>query len=446
MRFGDFEKIYGICCDLTNETEPDNADPGVAYSPLSVPLSSWLLIGLLVPAGLLWWFTPHLARPLPYDDPQGLYVTQNSVAFVGKEELAGKEETEFSFSRWREYNTAFSELAGFAPMTVQSQHPLAGERELSGLAVSRNFFRVFSTRPMLGEAFSGQDGLNAMPAVVLSHGLWKRLGADPAILGKNLVFNRRPVKVVAVMPEEFWFLSVEPGFWLTLDFAEIQPPRLRAVGRLHAGVTPVEMLRELREIAGEGVNVGLGGHIVSLPELIHRNFRAALAMMLIPLTVTLALGFLQIMSLRRLVAPGRLKGTVVLRYYAFLLSKSALALLPVAAVWVVLTEWAFPAGPRWLAMGVRPTATLVFLMLCATMIWWSLVDQRLRCPSCFRRLRMPVSLGRFGSILFDLPATEYICTHGHGTLHVPEPRTNELEPTRWRPHGDVWEELLAAKK
>jgi hypothetical protein len=137
---------------------------------------------------------------------------------------------------------------------------------------------------------------------------------------------------------------------------------------------------------------------------------------------------------------------VVVRYYAFLLSKSALALLPAAAVWVVLTESALPGGPRWLAVGVRPTATLVFLMLCAAMMWWSLVDQRLRCPICFRRLRMPVSLGTFGSILFDLPATEYICTHGHGTLHVPEPRTNELEPTRWRPHGDVWEELLAPAK
>jgi hypothetical protein len=169
-------------------------------------------------------------------------------------------------------------------------------------------------------------------------------------------------------------------------------------------------------------------------------------MMLMPLTVTLALGCVQIMSLRRLVAPGRLRGMVVVRYYAFLLSKSALALLPAAAVWVVLTESALPGGPRWLAVGVRPTATLVFLMLCAAMMWWSLVDQRLRCPICFRRLRMPVSLGTFGSILFDLPATEYICTHGHGTLHVPEPRTNELEPTRWRPHGDVWEELLAPAK
>jgi hypothetical protein len=146
------------------------------------------------------------------------------------------------------------------------------------------------------------------------------------------------------------------------------------------------------------------------------------------------------------VAPARLKSAVVARYYAFLLAKSALALLPVAAVWLALTESAGFGGPRWLTAGVRPTATLVFLMLCAAMVWWSLVDQRLRCPICFRRLRMPVSLGTLGSILFDLPATEYICTHGHGTLHVPEPQTNELETTRWRPHGDVWEELLAGAK
>jgi hypothetical protein len=248
------------------------------------------------------------------------------------------------------------------------------------------------------------------------------------------------------MPAKFWFLSAAPRFWAPMEAGDNWPPRLRVVGRLQAGVTPLEMIRELRQTAGEDWNMKLGGWITSLPEVAHRNFWAALAMMLVPLTVTFGLGCFQIMSLFRLVAPARLKGTVVVRYYAFLLSKSALALLPVAALWVVLTESPFFGGPRWLAEGVRPTATLVFLGLCAAMIWWSLVDQRLRCPVCFQRLRMPVTLGRLGSILFDLPATEYICTHGHGTLHVPEPQSNELEATRWRPHGDVWEELLAGAK
>jgi hypothetical protein len=439
MRFGDLEEIQRMCCQLASRDEPDNADPALTYSPLSVSMSVWLLIGLLVPAALLLLFTPRLARPLPYQKPQSLYVT-NSVPLVTDDE------TKFSFFHWQERNTVFEEFAGFAPLAVELRHPAGGRDSLQGLTVSSNFFRVLGARPLLGATFSDEGWDPATPSVVLSNALWNELGADAAIVGRKLVFNRQPVKVAGVMPDAFWFLSPEPRFWVPMELGDNWPARLRVVARLQAGVEPAEMIAELRQMSGSDWNVRLGGWIVSMPELTHRNFWAALALLLIPLTVTLALGFLQIMSLCRLVAPARLKGAVVARYYAFLLAKSALALLPVAAVWLVLTESARFDGPKWLAAGVRPTATLVFLLLCAAMVWWSLVDQRLRCPICFRRLRMPVSLGTLGSILFDLPATEYICTHGHGTLHVPEPQTNELETTRWRPHGDVWEELLAGAK
>jgi hypothetical protein len=137
---------------------------------------------------------------------------------------------------------------------------------------------------------------------------------------------------------------------------------------------------------------------------------------------------------------------VVSRYYAFLLCKSFLVLLAPAALWVVLSESRFPTGSRWLPAVLPFFGTMFFLLLCAAVVWWSLIDQRLRCPVCLQRLRMPVRLGTLGSILFDLPATEYICTHGHGTLHVPEPRTNEMESPRWRAHGDLWDELLAVRK
>ena len=446
MRFGDLEEIQHMCCQIAGQSEPDNADPAVTYSPLSVSMSVCLLVGLFVPAALLCLFTPQLVTPLPYDDAASLYVTLQSVPLLSREKDP-REKASFSFFEWQRNNTAFEELAGFAPRTVELQHPAGGIAGLQGLTVSWNFFRVLGARPMLGTTFSdGSVADGVTPSVVLSYSLWRELGGDRSIIGRNLVFNRQPMKVVGVMPAKFWFLSTAPRFWAPMEAGDNWPSRLRVVGRLQAGVTPLEMVDELKQTAGEDWKVALDGWIASLPKLTHRNFWAALVMMLIPLMVTLGLGCLQIMSLARLVAPARLKGTVVVRYYAFLLSKSALALLPVAAVWVVLTESVFFGGPRWLAEGVRPTATLVFLTLCAAMIWWSLVDQRLRCPVCFQRLRMPVTLGRLGSILFDLPATEYICTHGHGTLHVPEPQSNELEATHWRPHGDVWEELLAGAK
>jgi hypothetical protein len=348
-----------------------------------------MLVGLAAPALLLCLFTPQLVTPLPYEDAASLYVTLPSVPLVSRETKDPREPASFSFFSWQQSNTAFEELAGFAPRTVDLQHPSGDIANLQGLSVSWNFFRVLGARPLLDTTFSDgtvEDGVT--PSVVLSYSLWRELGGDRSILGRNLVFNRQPLKVVGVMPAKFWFYSTAPRFWAPMEAGDNWPSRLRVVGRLIGGVAPMEMIREVKAASGGDWNISLGGWIVSLPELTHRNFWAALAMMLIPLTVTLGLGCLQIMSLARLVAPARLKGAVVTRYYAFLLVKSALALLPAAAVWVVLTESAFFGGPRWIAAGLRPTATLVFLMLCAAMIWWSLVDQRLRCPVCFQRLRM----------------------------------------------------------
>ena len=83
---------------------------------------------------------------------------------------------------------------------------------------------------------------------------------------------------------------------------------------------------------------------------------------------------------------------------------------------------------------------LVLVGLCYLAIW----DQRYRCRSCLRRLRMPVNEGGFHRILFAPPKTGYICPFGHGTLRVPELRAVNHEPSDWKEHDDdIWKELFA---
>ena len=78
--------------------------------------------------------------------------------------------------------------------------------------------------------------------------------------------------------------------------------------------------------------------------------------------------------------------------------------------------------------------------LCYLAIW----DQRYRCRTCLRRLRMPVNEGGWHRVLFAPPKTGYICTFGHGTLSVPELRTVNRDPTNWVEHDDdIWKELFA---
>jgi hypothetical protein len=50
---------------------------------------------------------------------------------------------------------------------------------------------------------------------------------------------------------------------------------------------------------------------------------------------------------------------------------------------------------------------------------WAYKDQKLRCPTCLKRLGNPVRLGRPSWILLDWNMQEYICPDGHGVMQVP---------------------------
>ena len=75
-------------------------------------------------------------------------------------------------------------------------------------------------------------------------------------------------------------------------------------------------------------------------------------------------------------------------------------------------------------------------------------DQRYRCRTCLRRLRMPVETGSWGQMLqFGRPRIEYICVYGHGTLRAEELQISGREQPEWTPNSDdFWQELCASGK
>ena len=94
--------------------------------------------------------------------------------------------------------------------------------------------------------------------------------------------------------------------------------------------------------------------------------------------------------------------------------------------------------------------TLVFLfytLFGAGLLHLIILDQRYRCRTCLRRLRMPVETGSWTHmLLFGRPRIEYICPYGHGTLKVPEVKISGLEYPDWQPHEDMWTELTAREE
>ena len=92
-----------------------------------------------------------------------------------------------------------------ASMAAASLSDGANPERIWGMLVSSNFFSVLDVKPQLGRTFSAEaDTPGNHPEIILGHRLWQeRFGADPAIVGREIRVNQRPLTVIGVMPEAF---------------------------------------------------------------------------------------------------------------------------------------------------------------------------------------------------------------------------------------------------
>jgi hypothetical protein len=85
---------------------------------------------------------------------------------------------------------------------------------------------------------------------------------------------------------------------------------------------------------------------------------------------------------------------------------------------------------------------MLYFLLAVGVLYLVSWDQRYRCRTCVRRLRMPVFAGSWPNMfLKGQPRLEYICTYGHGTLKVPEVELTGSKSPNWQRHDDMWKEL-----
>lgn len=140
-----------------------------------------------------------------------------------------------------------------------------------------------------------------------------------------------------------------------------------------------------------------------------------------------------------------------MKYWGFLLLKLAAGAVLMRCIWAAILL-GFRGPVLYLGQEQKPfghdlgytTVMLVFFLACVGLMYLIVWDQRYRCRTCLRRLRMPVHAGSWPNmLLFGQPRTEYICLFGHGTLKVPEVRIT-AHPIDWESHGeDIWKELEA---
>jgi predicted permease len=182
-----------------------------------------------------------LLRPLPFHDADRL-------VWIANEEWSTQVGIYLDL---RELNKSFSDLAGFAGYGVgDSALTGTGEPErLTSVPVTQNFFTLLGVQPVIGRSFTVEEcqgRFSTPPAALLSHGFWqRRFASDPAVVGRKLRLNNKPVMVVGVLPASFDFASVfAPGTpvdlfipWPLTDETNRYGNTMKTIGRLRPGAT-----------------------------------------------------------------------------------------------------------------------------------------------------------------------------------------------------------------
>ncbi len=157
-----------------------------------------------------------LLRPLPFDQPDELYVLHILRSTDGRPPALLR-------WNWPKFDwlsrqaLPFESIAAFNGADVNLSAGSALPERVAVEFVSGAYFEVLRARPAVGRTFAPEE--TSVPqtyaVTVLSHELWtRRFGADPAALGGSIMANGIALTVIGVMPSGFAGLSGHAGLWI----------------------------------------------------------------------------------------------------------------------------------------------------------------------------------------------------------------------------------------
>lgn len=134
-----------------------------------------------------------LLAPMPYPEPDQLVMVWSKIQGFHNGVSAG------DFDDWRRQSSAFQSLnawtgGSFNLATKDKPEYVEGQTTTPGM------YKMMGVKFLYGRDFLPEEGtLGKEHVVILLNKLWKRLGSDPNILGKQMKINGEPYTVVGVM-------------------------------------------------------------------------------------------------------------------------------------------------------------------------------------------------------------------------------------------------------
>jgi putative ABC transport system permease protein len=190
-----------------------------------------------------------LLRPLPYPESDRIVRVLEKVPSGGLNGIST-----LNYLDWTNQNSVFEYIAaevGWRATLTGGDEPVL----IRGARVSAHYFDIFGGKPALGRTFlPGEDQLGEDRVVLLSHVLWEsRFGADPAVLGRDILLNGEAYTVVGVLQKDGPFDRTAAQIWTPLAFQASNMTRdfrwLGASAKLRSGMTLENAQTEMDVIA-----------------------------------------------------------------------------------------------------------------------------------------------------------------------------------------------------
>jgi putative ABC transport system permease protein len=207
-----------------------------------------IALGLGANAAIFSFLDAVLLKPLPYPDPDRLIMVFEKPPGFARNSVAPA-----NFLDWRENSKTARLVASSGNWLTLTGH--GDPQRVQARQVTWDYFDVIGTPVATGRSFLPDEGVPGSDRVMLlSHRYWQEhLGGDPAIVGKSLVLDGFPYKVVGTLPAGSWVDRHIADVWMPLALTHANSSRefhsMGVYGRILPGATLAAANAELTGIA-----------------------------------------------------------------------------------------------------------------------------------------------------------------------------------------------------
>ena len=262
-----------------------------------------------------------MLRPLPYARPDRLIALWERTSTRTRTSVAPG-----NFVDYGRLDKTFAGLAAYESTTVVVGLDTA--EEVPAERVSTSLWEILGVGPAAGRAFTPDDGVpGASPVVIVSDAFWRRrLGGDPAALGRDLEINRIRHQIVGIAPPAFKAMSEFISSSAVDVFLPLVRPSLdgarsdrswRVVGRLRDGVSIDRARDQLNALSAAlarqypQTNTGVAAGVALLAGDVARNVRASVYVVSGAVAIITLIGCVNVANLLLIWASARRRDVAV---------------------------------------------------------------------------------------------------------------------------------------